>query len=335
MSGAGCHNPVPAHPSRTTDPLRYHAFSSYLLARFGQRVRRIPLDAGFGCPNRPGPEGRGGPGCIYCANEAFSPDSAPRPPPLEEQLASGIEKARRKSRASAFIAYFQAFTNTWAPVETLRERYDTIRRFPEIRGLAVGTRPDCVDSEVLDLLESYCHDYEVWIEYGLQSASDEILARIRRGHTVEDFVRAVEATARRPALKICAHVILGLPGESPADRERTAALLARLPVHGVKIHHCHVVRGTPLADAYLTGAYEPPEYGPYVGWVCDFLERVPWSVTVQRLTGEAPAGLLLAPRWGRTRSQVSRDVQGEFLRRGTRQGSRVESDKDRKILEVP
>lgn len=318
-----------------TEPLRYHAFSSYLRARFGEKVRRIPLDAGFGCPNRPGRDGRGGPGCIYCANEAFSPDSGPRPPPLEEQLASGIRKARERHRASAFIAYFQAFTNTWAPVETLRERYNTIRRFPEIRVLAVGTRPDCVDSAVLDLLESYCQDYEVWIEYGLQSASDEILARIRRGHTVEAFVRAVEATARRPSLKTCAHVILGLPGEGPDDRERTAALLVRLPVHGVKIHHCHVVRGTPLAEAYLAGDYEPPEYASHIGWVCDFLERLPWSVTVQRLAGEAPPRLLLAPRWGRTGSQVARDVQSEFLRRGTRQGSRIESVRDRVAMEVP
>ncbi len=333
MPGAGYPGPAPS-PLPRTEPLRYHSFSSYLRARFGEKLRRIPLDAGFGCPNRPGPDGRGGPGCIYCANEAFSPECGPKPPPLEEQLASAIARIRGRHRTSGFIAYFQAFTNTWAPVETLRERYDTIRRFPQIRALAVGTRPDCVDSAVLDLLESYCQDYEVWIEYGLQSASDEILSRIRRGHTVEDFVRAVEDTARRPALKICTHVIFGLPGESPADRERTAALLARLPVHGVKIHHCHVVRGTPLADMYAAGAYEPPEYGRYIGWVCDFLERIPWRVTVQRLAGDAPRRLLLAPRWGRSGIQVSRGVQSELLRRGTRQGSRIESGRDREVREV-
>ncbi|MEW6442741.1 MAG: TIGR01212 family radical SAM protein [bacterium] len=311
------------------EPVRYHAFSAYLRERFGGRIRRIPLDAGFGCPHRGGgPTGRQGSGCIYCANEAFSPGSGADPLPLEEQLARGIRLAqasRRRPRAAGFIAYFQAFSNTYGPVRVLKERYDVIRRFPEIRVLAVGTRPDCVDGAVLDLLGSYCADYEVWIEYGLQSASDKTLERIRRGHTVAAFVQAVEETARRPDLKICTHVILGLPGEGHEEMMGTARFLSGLPLHGVKIHHGHVVRGTPLADEYLKGAYRPLEYADYLGCVCDFLELIPWKLTIQRLVGEAPAALLLAPHWGRTKTQILGDIQGELARRGSRQGARFQA----------
>ena len=304
------------------ESLRYNAFSAYLRQRFGGIIQKIPLDAGFGCPHRAGPGGRQGPGCIYCANEAFSPASGQEPPSLEEQLSSGIRKGLQRYHATGFIAYFQAFTNTYDPVPILRERFDEIRRFPEIRALAVGTRPDCVDEAVLDLLESYCTDYEVWVEYGLQSASEETLVRIRRGHTVADFLEAVEKTTRRPNLKICVHVILGLPGEGREQMMATARLLAGLPVCGVKVHHCHVIRGTPLAGEYLEGSYQPLACSTYVSHVCDFLEFLPWQVTIQRLVGEAPGNLLLAPRWDRTKAQVIEDVQKELVRRESRQGAR-------------
>jgi len=307
---------------RMREPLRYNAFSTYLRERFGKRIRKIPLDAGFGCPHRNGPGGRQGPGCTYCSNDAFSPSSRPEPPPLEEQIAAGIRQGRRRCNAAGFIAYFQAFSNTYGPVPILRERYDVIRRFPEIRALAVGTRPDCVDGAVLDLLESYCAEYEVWIEYGLQSASEETLLRIRRGHTVAAFLEAIEKTARKPNLKICVHVILGLPGEGHAQMTATARLLAGLPVHGVKIHHCHVIRGTPLAEEYLRGEVQPMACSTYVSCVCDFLELLPWQITVQRLVGEAPEELLLAPRWDRTKAQVLEDIQTELVRRESRQGAR-------------
>jgi len=178
-----------------------------------------------------------------------------------------------------------------------------------------------VDEGVLDLLQSYRADYEVWVEYGLQSAANATLERIRRGHTVEDFLDAVERTARR-GLPVCAHVMLGLPGEGREEMTATAGLLAGLPIQGVKIHHCHVIRGTLLAEQWRGGTYQPPAYEEYLARVCDFLERLPWPVTIQRLVGEAPAELLLAPRWGRDKAAILRDIQSELVRRESWQGSR-------------
>ena len=242
----------------------------------------------------------------------------------DEQLARGIRFGAKRYGARGFFAYFQAYTNTYGPVELLEERYGLIRRYPEVVGLAVGTRPDCVEEPVLDLLGSFSEEYEVWVEYGLQSAHNQTLERIRRGHRVEDFIDAVERTSERP-IRICAHVILGLPGESHEDMMETARLLAGLPIQGVKIHHCHVVQGTPLAESYGRGEYQPMGYTEYLRCVCDFLEHLPWSITIQRLLGEAPRDLLLAPKWHKEKGQVLEEIQAELERRGTRQGTRTEA----------
>jgi radical SAM protein (TIGR01212 family) len=303
-------------------PLRYNAFNRYLRRRYGGRIQKIPLDAGFGCPHREGRDGRQAGGCIYCENASFSPGSGPQPLPLAEQLERGIRQGLRRYKARGFIAYFQAYTNTYGPPELLRERFDVIRDFPGVVGMAVGTRPDCVDPEVLDLVHAYCGRYEVWMEYGLQSGNDHTLRRIQRGHLVADFLRAVELTSRRGML-ICAHVILGLPGEGRREMMHTARLLAGLPVHGVKIHHCHVIRGTPLEEEYNRGRYRPMVYEPYLSQVCDFLEVLPWPITIHRLMGDAPAALLAAPKWKQTKPDLLRDVQAELVRRGTCQGARA------------
>jgi radical SAM protein (TIGR01212 family) len=311
---------------------RYHRFRDYLFHKYNKRIHKVSLDAGFGCPNRQGHDRRQGPGCIYCENAAFSPQARMEqyPPPLDEQLARGIDFGRKRYGAHGFFAYFQAYTNTFGPVELLRKRYSIIRRFPEIVGLAVGTRPDCADAAVLDLLESFSQDYEVWLEYGLQSGHDTTLDRIQRGHTVEDFVRAVEQTSLRPIL-ICVHVILGLPGETHDHMMETAKLLARLPIQGVKIHHCHVIRGTPLEDSYLKREYRPLEYKEYLRCVCDFLEHLPWPITIQRLLGEAPRDLLLAPKWGETKEAVLMAIEDELESRGSHQGIREHPAPDSRV----
>ncbi len=312
---------------RTDEPstIRYHRFRDDLQKKYGRRIYKISLDAGFGCPHRQGPDRRQGPGCIYCENAAFSPQARsghPRPP-LDEQIVRGIRFGEKRYGARGFFAYFQAYTNTYGPVEVLEERYNVIRRHPEVLGLAVGTRPDCTDEPVLDLLDSFAQDYEVWLELGLQSAHNRTLDRIRRGHSVEDFLDAVQRVSGR-RIRICAHVILGLPGEPHGEMMQTARLLADLPIQGVKIHHCHVVRGTPLAESYLRGEYQPLEYTEYLRCVCDFLEALPWPITIQRLLGEAPRDLLLAPKWGKDKGRILAEIQAELERRGTRQGARSE-----------
>jgi radical SAM protein (TIGR01212 family) len=307
--------------------VRYHRFRDDLYQRYGRRIQKISLDAGFGCPHREGADHRQGAGCVYCENAAFSPHGRAGKdlPSLDEQLARGIRFGEKRYSARGFFAYFQAYTNTYGPLDLLEERYGSIRKYPEIVGLAVGTRPDLADEPVLDLLQRFSGEYEVWAEYGLQSANNRTLERIRRGHTVEDFLDAVERTSRRP-IRICVHVILGLPGETHAEMMETARLLAGLPLQGVKIHHCHVIQGTPLAESYQRGEYRPLGYSEYLRCVCDFLEYLPWPITIQRLLGEAPRDLLLAPRWPRTKEQILEEIQAELERRGTRQGTRTLRD---------
>jgi radical SAM protein (TIGR01212 family) len=301
---------------------RYNSFNRYLQDKWGCRIHKIPLDAGFSCPNRHS-QSRTGAGCIYCETSAFSPYSRnSTPPPLREQIRAGILHGSRRYHAKGFIAYFQPFTNTFAPLHVLRERYDVIREFPEICGLAIGTRPDCVDDEILDLIESYSKDYEVWIEYGLQSSSNQTLLSIRRGHTVEQFLEAVQKTAQRTIL-ICVHVILGLPGEGRKEILETARLLAGIPIHGVKIHHCHVIRDTPLAEWYLQGTYQPPAKEQYIDWVCDFLDLLPERILIHRLLGDAPRRLLLAPMWAQNKTNVLEEIQAELARRGSLKGIRA------------
>ena len=301
---------------------RYNPFSRYLRERFGERVGKVTLDAGFSCPHRDR-EAREG-GCVYCENRGFSRNTTEALAPLDEQIRSGVTRLSRRYKAKRFIAYFQAFTNTFGDVETLKARYDVVRSFPEILGLSIGTRPDCISEEKLDLIESYADDYMVWIEYGLQSSKDDTLERINRGHTVEHFVEAVERTGRR-RIHMCAHVILGLPGEGRCEMMDTAALVASLPIEGIKLHHLHVVKGTRLEGMVRRGDYTPLSLDEYVGLACDFLERIPAGITVQRLCGDAPKDLLVAPDWTKEKQRVISRIRAELARRDSYQGRRVGS----------
>ena len=301
---------------------RYNLFSRYLRERFGERVGKVTLDAGFSCPHRDRKAREGG--CIYCENRGFSRNTTESLAPLDEQIRSGVVRLARRYKAKRFIAYFQAFTNTFGEVDALKDRYDVVRSFPEIVGLSIGTRPDCISEEKLDLIEGYGDDYMVWIEYGLQSANDDTLRRINRGHTVRDFVEAVEKTARR-RIRTCAHVILGLPGEGRDEMMDTAACVASLPIEGIKLHHLHVVKGTRLEEMVRRGDYSPLFLDEYVGLACDFLERIPAGITVQRLCGEAPKELLVAPEWTKEKQTVISRIRAELGRRGSYQGRWVRS----------
>jgi hypothetical protein len=299
------------HPSK-----RYHDFKTYLRNTFGARVAKLPIDAGFTCPNR---DGRcGAEGCVYCDGRGSALRRAGPLPPVTDQLATMRERYRRHG-AERFIPYFQTHTNTDAPAELLRALWDEAVGFsPEVVGLAVGTRPDCVPDAVLDLLASYRGRVRVHLELGLQSAHPETIARIGRGHTREQFDDAVRRAAAR-GIEVVAHVILGLPGETPAMMRETARALAALPVAGVKIHALLVLDGTLLAEEWRRGQVPLPDLPAYAGWVADFLELLRPEIFVQRLTADGYRDVLLAPGWARDKFAVIRAVEAELGRRGSRQ----------------
>jgi uncharacterized protein len=301
--------------------LGYYPFSEYLKRRFGCKVHKVSLHAGFTCPNRDGTLGVGG--CTYCVNESFSPQAGKPVRPVREQMAEGIAYMRARYRAKKFFAYFQAFSNTYAPVEKLRALYDEAIAFPDVVGLDIGTRPDCVPNEVLGLVESYTSKVEVWLEYGVQSAHDATLRRVNRGHDFAAFADAVERTKGRN-IRLCAHVILGLPGETREQIMQTALALQPLGLDAIKVHHLYVARGTPLEEEYRAGRLRLFTAREYVEVACDFLERIPDTVAVQRLVGDTTSqGVLLAPTWRETKTEIFRLITQEFQRRGTCQGALV------------
>lgn len=301
----------------------YKSFASYLRERFGEKVFRVSLDAGFTCPNRDGTVGSGG--CAFCAGEGSWSTQGRLPSktrvPLAEQVREGKERARRRYGASKYIAYFQAFSNTYAPIERLRETYDSVLAGDDdFVALAVGTRPDCVDEKKLALLASYGkRGLEVWVEYGLQSARDSTLAAVGRGHTVSDFSRAVRAT-RSLGVKVSAHVILGLPGEGSSEARETAELLADLSVEGVKIHNLNILRGTRMAEWYAEGKVKPLGLREYAALVVDFLERTRPDTVVERLAADTDPRLLLEPRWALCKDAVLDAIRNEFRARESFQG---------------
>jgi radical SAM protein (TIGR01212 family) len=296
----------------------YRTFSGYLRERFGRRVQRISLEAGFTCPNRDGTSGFGG--CAYCSPEgSWGREKAV--PPLDEQVRRGKDAARRRYGAEKFIAYFQAFTNTYAPVERLKTIYDSVLlRHDDFVGLAVGTRPDCIDDEKLLLIESYAKlGLMVWIEYGLQTSNNRTLRLIGRGHTAEDFAVAVLKTKTHDIL-VSTHVIIGLPGESGGDSLATARFVAGLPVDGVKLHNLNIVEGTRVAEMYRRGEVRPLSLREYSHRVVDFLELTDPCVVVDRLVADTPSPLLIEPKWSLDKRSAIAAIRSEFRRRNSRQG---------------
>jgi len=309
---------------------RYRDYNSYLREIFGERVQKIPLDAGFTCPNRDGTISRKG--CIYCDRRGSGSGAmSQRGESIEDQMINGRDWARKKYGASKFIAYFQSFTNTYGPIAHLRDLYDRALKHEGIVGLSVGTRPDCVDEEVLRLLASYREDFLVWLELGLQSAHDSTLIQINRGHDVTCFDRAV-AEAHANGLNVCAHVILGLPGESPEMMMETARHLGSLAVEGVKIHALYVVADTPLAEIYEHGRYRCLERAEYVELVLDFLEWLPPATVIQRLTGDPMPAELIAPLWVREKSNTMNLMRKRFEERDSFQGKSLHISKGSPIF---
>ncbi|HHH38166.1 MAG TPA: TIGR01212 family radical SAM protein [Sedimenticola sp.] len=295
-----------------------NTFGQDLLRRYGERVHKLAINAGFSCPNRDGSKGWGG--CTFCNNASFNPN-ARRPPGVAGQIESGRRVLRKRTGARRYIAYFQAYTNTYADVAYLQRLYDEALAEPDVVGLSVGTRPDCVPDQVLDLLDGYRRQgHEVWLELGLQSAFDDTLERVNRGH---GFAAYAEATrrARARGIPVCCHLIVGLPGEG---RERALASLAQvleLGVEGLKLHPLHVVKGTRLANQWRQGEYRPLGFDEYISIACDMIERTPQEVVYHRVTGTASRNILLAPDWCSWKWAVLNGIERELAGRGSRQGA--------------
>jgi radical SAM protein (TIGR01212 family) len=299
---------------------RYYAYSRYLRHRFGGRVHKVSLDAGFTCPNVDGTVAVGG--CTFCDNRSFSPSRRLPRTTIAGQLAAGIERLKHRYRCGRFLAYFQPATNTYAPVDRLRAVYEQALRHPQVVGMAIGTRPDCVPDDVLELLSEIGRRTYLSVEYGMQTMHDRSLAWMNRGHGHAAFLDAVARSRGRP-FEMCAHVILGLPGESPEDMLATARELARLDVDAVKIHNLYAVRNTPLAEQVGRGEVRLLDRDEYVEVLVDFLELLPPRVIVERISGDAPPDYFIGPAWCLDKPAVLTAVRGEFERRGTWQGRKA------------
>lgn len=314
----------------------YYRLSSFFRERFGERVYKIPLHAGLTCPNRDGTISTGG--CSFCYNPGFSPGARSHETPgspltVKEQILryqAGMERGR-KNRASAgsedkfhpqrkYLAYFQSYSNTYAPVSTLRSMYEEALGQPGIVGLSVATRPDCLTLDVLDLLGGYARRYHLWLELGLQSSHDRTLQLINRGHNFSQFEEAVRTAAGR-SIFICAHIINGLPGESRSDMLETVLKLNRLPVDGIKFHQLQVLKDTPLAELFYRGKVKHLQMQEYLEILAGQLEILNGGTVVHRLLSEVTdPGLLLAPLWQVSRARFSGMVEAELKSRRTCQG---------------
>jgi len=300
----------------------YYSLKDYFMEKYGKRVQKITVALPFTCPNRDGTKGRGG--CTYCY-DGSKPSMLTPTVPLEVQIREGIERAKKKYGDDIyFTVYYQSYTNTYADLETLKKVYDTALKFEGVVGIDVGTRPDCAPEEVLDLLEDYAKKgLEVWVEYGLQSANFETLKRINRQHGVSDFVDAVIRTKKRN-LKVCAHMIIGLPGETREDFIETAKLIASLPIEGIKIHPLHVIKRTVIEKQYINGEFRTLTLEEYVEYCADVIELLPPSMVVHRITGETDEDRLIAPEWCtfKYKNLVIQRVKETLEKRGTYQGAK-------------
>ncbi|MBM4089045.1 MAG: TIGR01212 family radical SAM protein [Planctomycetes bacterium] len=301
--------------------LRFFAYRFYLRQRFGHPVQRVSVDAGLSCPNATGTSA----GCVFCDNRSFSPSRRLRTegliePGIAQQLDAGIARLQRRYPGCAhFVAYFQPSTNTFGPICRLREVYEQAVNHANVVAVAIGTRPDCVGDDALDLLTEIAARTHLSVEFGMQTMHDRTLEWMHRGHGHAATVDAIERSRGR-GFEIGTHVIVGLPGESGEDNLATARELARLNVHAVKLHNLYAVEGTPLAEWTRTGRVELIDRATYVRRVVDMLEVLPPHTVIQRLGGDAPREFLVGPAWCLDKTAVRQAIDAEFDRRGTWQG---------------
>jgi len=299
---------------------RYNAYGAWLKRRFGSRVYKVSVDGGFTCPNRDGSVARGG--CTYCNNDSFRAAGVSARDSIEKQVQTGIAFLSARYQAEKFLVYWQHYTNTYAPVQRLRDLFTrSLAADARVVGLSIGTRADCVEDEKLDMLEELARTHFVGLEYGLESIYDSTLERLNRGHDRTCFEDAVKRTRKR-GFPICTHVILGFPWETRDEMLAYADYLNQLPIDFLKIHHLHIVRHTALGREYLANPFPTLAYAEWIELVSDFLERLSPGIVVQRLYGWAPDEDLIAPKWDKSKAEILRDIQLELERRDSWQGKK-------------
>lgn len=298
---------------------RYNTFSNELKRAFGCKVQRISVDAGFTCPNRDG--SLSAEGCIFCGGHGSGSHGIRRDLDISGQIEDGKEVMRRKYRAYKFLAYFQAYSNTYAAVSSLEALFDEALSVPDVAGVIIATRPDCLPDDVLDYLQELSHRSYLWLELGVQSVHDRSLELINRQHDHSCSVDAIKRCKSR-GLRVCAHIILGLPGETRGEMLTMAGEMNHLGVDGVKLHLLHVMKGTRLAQMYEKGEVTLMGRDDYAGLVCDFLELLDPHILIHRLTGDGGQDSLVAPLWSLKKFEILNLIDAEMERRGTSQGFR-------------
>lgn len=285
---------------------RYNSFGSYIKKYFGTTVYKVNVDAGFTCPNRDGTISTSG--CIYCNNDSFRPNSCTPTLSLSEQISNGIAHVKKRYKAEKFLVYFQPYTNTYAPVDELEHLYREALSEPSVIGLAIGTRPDTVDEDKIALLESMAERYFILIEYGMQSMYDRTLEFINRGHDYNTFLKTLDLTKNR-GIFVGAHLIVGFPTETREEMLSMADEVSHIPIDFLKIHQLQVIRDTPLEIIYREIPFHVFGYEEYLEFITEFIERLSPRIVLQRLFATAPDNILVAPRWGKSRQEILRDIE--------------------------
>jgi radical SAM protein (TIGR01212 family) len=301
-------------------PLRYNSFGPYMKKKFGSSVYKVSVDAGFSCPNRDGTISTTG--CIYCNNNSFRPGSCKPELSIREQIRNGIYQIRKRYKAEKFLVYFQPYTNTYAPVAELERLYKEALSEPSVIGLAIGTRPDCVDEEKINLFEKLAKGYFILIEYGMQSIHDRTLEFINRGHNYSTFLKSINMT-RNKGIYVGAHVIVGFPTESKEEMLLMADEVSSIPIDFLKIHHLQVIKDTPLEIIYRENPFHLFSYEEYIDFITDFIGRLSPGIILQRLFATAPDNILIAPRWEKGRQEILRDIEKRLELRDIHQGKNM------------
>jgi len=307
---------------------RFNSYTEYFKKYFGERVQKVTVDAGFTCPNRDGTKSRGG--CTYCNNDAFNPSYCQPAKPVIQQIEEGIEFHKvRYRRANKYLAYFQAYSNTYAPLEDLKKLYNQALSQPGVIGLVIGTRPDCIDEEKLDYFSKLSEQYYIIIEYGIESCYNKTLEFINRQHTFEQSVDAIMKT-HQYGIKTGAHIIFGLPGESREEMMAEAQILNDLPINNIKFHQLQIIKNTVMARQYI----QQPEIFPlftleeYIQFIIQFIERLNPEFILERFTGEVPPRFLAGPNWGIIRNdQVNKKIEDSLAESDTWQGKLFSPEK--------